>query len=61
MMTGSLYGSETAAHFKSGAFLVWSIYSYFGILFASSLFYFFPDWKEQMMIKLLLSIIYFFM
>ncbi|CAG5104333.1 Oidioi.mRNA.OKI2018_I69.chr1.g1202.t1.cds [Oikopleura dioica] len=61
MMIATLYGTETAVHFKSAAFLIWSCYSYFGILFASLLFYFFLDWKEQMLIKLFLSLLFFFM
>jgi len=61
MLTASLYGAEISKHYKSAPFLIWSIYSYLGLFAASGLFYFFPDWKEQMLIKLFLSIFFFVM
>ena len=61
MMTASLYGVEISKNYKSAPFLIWSIYSYLGLFVASGMFYFFPDWKEQMLIKLFLSTFFFIM
>ena len=61
MVTASLYGTEIAKNYKSAPFLIWSIYSYLGLFAASGLFFFFPDWKEQMLIKLFLSTFFFFL